>query len=153
MTITFLSLRKEVPGPNFFLIMVKLESFMIGYSKMEKSESSQTWIIPASHNFCQMFGSKTNSEIKRTIKSHVLMNDLQYCYEIIQILLFLRTIYFSLNCNICNIRNICTCHQEFIADLQSVATIHRIEGHSFCHSCSEHDIHWNANFERILFEK
>ena len=35
-----------------------------------------------------MFGSKTNSEIKRTIKSNVLMNDLQYCYEIIQILLF-----------------------------------------------------------------
>ena len=46
------------------------------------------------------------------------MNDLQYCNEIIQILVFLRTIYFSLNCNICNIRNICTYHQEFIADLQ-----------------------------------
>lgn len=46
------------------------------------------------------------------------MNDLQYCNEIIQILVFLRTIYFSLNCNICNIRNICTYHQEFIAGLQ-----------------------------------
>ena len=46
------------------------------------------------------------------------MNDLQYCKEIIQILVFLRTIYFSLNCNICNIRNICTYHQEFIAGLK-----------------------------------
>ena len=46
------------------------------------------------------------------------MNDLQYCNEIIQIVMFLRTIYFSLNCNICNIRNICTYHQEFIAGLQ-----------------------------------
>ena len=93
------------------------------------SPNSQTWIIydwlPQNWRECKFLkhdsyprhiisviclGQKINAEIKRTIKSHVLMNDLQYCYEIIQILVFLRTIYFSLNCNICNIRNICTYH-------------------------------------------